>query len=123
MSATSSSSSLLSLTVALIRRPPRFAFVVVAPRDGEDLLSAIAALRRAPDQAGHVEDLDLRAAMLEEPRDHIEGREVIGSDRALRVRDLVQQGRLADGRKADESDRRIPALLHGVAGAASAGLA
>src|SRR5439155_11297997 len=43
-------------------------------------------------------------------RDHVDGREVVRRDRARRVRDLIQEGRRADAREADEADRRVPAL-------------
>src|SRR3989440_11787318 len=88
---------------------------VAASGNGEDLLPPAAALRRTPDQSGHVEDLDLRASMLEETRDHVQGGEVVGGYCAVRVRNLIQQRRLADGREADETGGRPSPLLDGVA--------
>src|SRR5919204_365752 len=64
---------------------------VAAAGDGQDLLAAASALRRPADQAGHVEDLDLRAAVLEESWDHVEGREVVRRHGALRVRDVIEE--------------------------------
>jgi len=100
--------------------PPRFAFVSVG--DGEDLLPAPAALRCAPDESGHVEHLDLRPPVLHEAGDHVQRREVVRGDLARRVRDLIEEGRLADAREADEADRRVPALLDRVARTAAAPL-
>src|SRR5256712_1703178 len=90
--------------------------------DGQDLLPATAALRRAPDETGHVEHLDLRPAVLHEAGDHVQRGEVVRGDLARCVRDLVQQGRLANAREADEADRRVPALLDRVARPAAAPL-
>src|SRR5207302_6863333 len=42
------------------------------------------------------------------------GREVVCGHRAVRVRDLIEQRRLADGRESDEAGGRIPALLDGI---------
>src|SRR3989454_2882292 len=78
---------------------------------GQDLLPPPAAFRRAPNEPGHVKHLDLRPAVLHEAGDHIEGREVVRGHLARRVRDLVQEGRFADAREADQADRRVPALL------------
>src|SRR2546428_333556 len=89
---------------------------------GQDLLPATAALRRAPDESGHVEHLDLRPAVLHEAGDHVQRGEVVRGDLARCVRDLVQQGRLADAREADEADRRVPALLDRIARPAAAPL-
>src|SRR5207237_2602051 len=95
---------------------------VAAPGDGEDLLAAATALRRAADQPGHVEDLDLGAAVLQQPGDHVEGREVVRRDRARSVRYRIEERRLADGWESNQADRRVAALLHGVAGPSAAGL-
>src|SRR6266566_1653833 len=95
----------------------------VAPAgDGQDLLPAAAALGGAADQPRHVEDLDLRAAVLEQARDDVERGEVVRRDGARRIRDLIEQRRLADGREADQTERCVPALLDRVARAATAGL-
>src|SRR2546425_5543033 len=88
---------------------------IAASGYGEDLLPPAAALRRTPDQSGHVEDLDLRAPMLEETRNHVQSGEIVCGYCAVRVRDLIQQCRLADGREADETGSCIPALLDGIA--------
>src|SRR3989442_4534836 len=95
---------------------------VARPGDGEDLLPATAALRRAPDEPGHVEHLDLRPAVLHETGDHVQRGEVVCGDLARRIRDLIQERGLADAREADEADRRVPALLDRVARPAAAPL-
>src|SRR2546426_2901836 len=82
---------------------------------GEDLLPSAAAFRSTANQAGHIENLDLRAPMLEETGDHVQRGEVVRSHRAVRVRDLIEQRRLADGRESDETRGRVPALLDGIA--------
>src|SRR5206468_2845409 len=82
---------------------------------GEDFLPATAALRGTANQPGHVENLNLRAPMLEETGNHVQRGEVVRGHRAVRVRDLIEQRRLADGRESDEAGGRIPALLDGIA--------
>src|SRR5881397_3049696 len=88
---------------------------IARPGDGQDLLPSTAALRRAPDEPGHVEHLDLLPPVLHEAGDHVQRREVVRGHLARRVRDLVQEGRFADAREADQPDRRVPALLDRVA--------
>src|SRR6266581_3995814 len=95
---------------------------VAGPGDGEDLLPAPAAFRCPADETGHVEHLDLRPAVLHEAGDHVQRREVVCGDLARRVRNLIEEGRLADAREADEADRRVPALLDRVARTAPAPL-
>src|SRR5438034_4890370 len=95
---------------------------VAASGDGKHFLAAAAALRRAADQPRHVEDLDLSAAVLQQPGDHIERCEVIRRDRARGVRDRIEERRLADGWESNEADGRVPALLDRIAGASAAGL-
>src|ERR671935_23415 len=90
--------------------------------DGQDVGAAASALRRPADQAGHVEDLDLRAAVLEESRDHVARREVVRRHGAIRVRDVIEERRLADRRETDEAHGRVAALLDGIAAAPAARL-
>src|SRR5439155_10874896 len=69
---------------------------VAASGHGEDLLPAAASLRGTADQSGHVEDLDLRAPILEETRNHVQSGQVVRGYCAVRGRDLIEQRRLAD---------------------------
>jgi len=60
--------------------------------------------------------------VLQEAGDDVQRGEVVRGDLARRVRDLIQEGRLADAREADEADRRVPALLDRIAWSATAPL-
>src|SRR6267143_1978594 len=84
---------------------------VAAPGHGEDFFASTATLRSTADQPRHVEDLDLRAAILKKPWNHVQRGEVVGRHRAVRIRNLIQQRRLADGRESDETGGGVPALL------------
>src|SRR3989475_8277773 len=95
---------------------------IASPGDGQDLLAAPAAVRGAADESGHVEHLDLRPAVLHEAGNDVQRGEVVRGDLARRVRDLIEEGRLADAREADEPDRRVSALLDRVARTAAAPL-
>src|SRR5207245_5098902 len=83
--------------------------------DRQDLLPATAAFRGASDESGHVEHLDLGTAVLHQAGDHIQCGEVIRGDLARRVRDLIQEGRLAGDRGGDQPDGHLPGSVEDVA--------
>src|SRR6266540_7413820 len=86
--------------------------------DGDDLAASPAPLGGAADDARHVQDLDPRALVLHEPRDHLERGEVVRADLARRGGDRVEERGLPRRRESHEADRRVPRLLDGVADAA-----
>jgi len=85
---------------------------VAALGHADDLAAAALALRRALDDAGQVEQLDLRAAVQDVARDARERRELVRRGARLGARQLGQQRALARRREADERAARVAGLAH-----------
>jgi len=98
---------------------------VAGARRADDLAAAALAVLGALDDAGQVEQLDARAAVVHRARDARERRELVrGHGRlALAAREHVEQRALADRGEADEADARVAVARHVEAVAGAAGRA
>jgi hypothetical protein len=87
---------------------------VGAPHDGDDLFPVAFTHGGAGDQAGDIQDLDLRAPVFHQARDHGDGRESIGRRFAyIRAGEPVEQRTFSHGREADQNNGGVSRLLHG----------
>eukprot|EP00966_Prymnesium_polylepis_P156202 3608793-Prymnesium_polylepis.1 len=80
--------------------------------DGDDLAAAALALGRALDDPRQVEQLDPRVLVVDDPRYARERRELIRGALRLGAGEGREDGRLADGREADQRHARVAHPLH-----------
>ncbi|KAJ8530370.1 hypothetical protein ON010_g14542 [Phytophthora cinnamomi] len=85
---------------------------VARARRADDLSAAAFAVLGALDDAGQVEDLDARAAVVERAGDGRERRELVGRRLGEGARELREQRGLAHGREAHEPHARVAGLVH-----------
>ena len=85
---------------------------VAGARDADDLAAAAFALGGALDDPGQVEQLNPAVVVIYDPRNARQRGELIRRRLRFCGGEGVEDGRLADGREADERDARVALLLH-----------